>query len=226
MTNFITSSVGQKVIMSITGLFLMVFLAVHLAINSLLLFGDGSLFNYAAHFMSSNPIMKVLEPILALGFILHIIYASYLTLKNQTARPLKYKVANISKASWASKNMYILGGLVLVFLIIHLANFFWKIKFKTVVLISYDNGQTQLHDVYSLVAGLFKGWWWYDAIYIVGAILLFLHLTHGFWSAFQTIGWDNDKWIGRLKVIAYIYATMVAAGFALIPIIFMTQSIV
>ncbi|MCK5169926.1 MAG: succinate dehydrogenase cytochrome b subunit, partial [Bacteroidales bacterium] len=195
-------------------------------LNSLLLFGDGELFNQAANFMSSNPIMKIVEPILALGFILHIFYASFITLKNQKARPQKYKVASKTKASWASKNMYILGGLVLVFLVIHLANFFWKVKFGTVAAISYDGGQTELHDVYGLVAGLFKVWWWYDALYIAGAILLFLHLTHGFWSAFQTIGWDNDKWICRLKTIAYIYATIIAGGFAFIPLYFLIKYIV
>ncbi|MFC2151366.1 succinate dehydrogenase cytochrome b subunit [Bacteroidota bacterium] len=226
MSKFFTSSIGQKFFMSITGLFLMVFLKVHLFLNSLLLFGDGELFNRAANFMSSNPVMKVIEPILALGFIVHIIYASYITLKNQMARPQKYKVANKAKASWASKNMYILGGLVLIFLVIHLTNFFWKIKFGTVAAISYDGGITELHNVYGLVAGLFKGWWWYDAFYILGAIFLFLHLTHGFWSAFQTIGWDNEKWIYRLKVIGYIYAIIVAGGFAFIPLYFLVKYVV
>ena len=204
----------------------MIFLMVHLTINSLLLFGDGELFNQAANFMSSNPIMKVIEPVLALGFILHIFYASFITLKNQMARPQKYKVASKTKKSWAANNMYILGGLIFVFLVIHLVNFFWKIKFGTVTAISYDGGQTELHDVYALVAGLFKGWWWYDVIYIVGTIFLFLHLTHSFWSVFQSIGWDNDKWIGRLKVIAYIYAIIIAGGFALIPIYFLVKDVV
>ena len=226
MSKFFTSSIGQKFFMSITGLFLMMFLMVHLILNSLLLFGDGELFNQAANFMSSNPIMKVIEPVLALGFILHIFYASFITLKNQMARPQKYKVANKTKASWASKNMFILGGLVFVFLVIHLANFFWKVKFGTVAAISYDGGQTDLHDVYGLVTALFKGWWWYDALYILGAIFLFLHLTHGFWSAFQTIGWDNDKWICRLKTIAYIYAIIIAGGFAFIPLYFLIKYVV
>ena len=226
MSKFFTSSIGQKFFMSITGVFLMIFLKVHLILNSLLLFGDGELFNRAANFMSSNPIMKVVEPILALGFILHIFYASFITLKNQMARPQKYKVATKTKTSWASKNMYILGGLIFVFLVIHLANFFWKIKFGTVAAISYDGGQTELHDVYGLVAGLFKGWWWYDVLYIVGAIFLFLHLTHGFWSVFQTIGWDNDKWIYRLKVIGYIYAVIIAGGFAFIPLYFLVKYVV
>ena len=150
--------------------------------------------------------------------------AGLLTLKNQMARPQGYKVASKTKASWASKNMFILGGLILVFLVIHIANFFWKVKFGTVAAITY-NGQ-ELHDVYGLVAGLFKGWWWYDALYILGAIFLFLHLTHGFWSAFQTLGWGNEKWTIRLKVIGYIYATIIAGGFALIPLYFLFKYIV
>ena len=224
MSKFFTSSIGQKFFMSITGLFLMMFLCVHLVINSLLLFGDGELFNQAANFMSSNPIMKVIEPILALGFILHIFYASYITLKNRMARPQGYKVASKTKASWASKNMFILGGLILIFLVIHLANFFWKVKFGTVATITVEG--RELHDVYGLVAGVFKVWWWYDVLYILGAILLFLHLTHGFWSAFQTIGWNNEKWICRFKTIGYIYAIIVAGGFALIPLYFLLKYLV
>jgi len=224
MSKFFTSSIGQKFFMSITGLFLMLFLCVHLIVNSLLLFGDGELFNVAANWMSSNPLMKVIEPVLALGFLLHIFYASYITLKNQKARPQGYKVANKTKADWASKNMYILGGLILVFLVIHLTNFFWKIKFGTVAAIEVEG--RELHDVYSMVAGLFKGWWWYDVLYIVGAIFLFLHLTHGFWSAFQTIGWDNDKWICRLKTIGYIYAVIIGGGFAFIPLYFLIKYVV
>jgi succinate dehydrogenase / fumarate reductase cytochrome b subunit len=223
MGTFFKSSIGQKFFMSITGIFLMLFLLVHLTVNSLLLFGDGELFNQAANFMSGNPIMKIIEPVLALGFILHIFYASYITLKNLSARPQKYRVANKTKASWASKNMYILGGLILIFLVLHLINFFWKIKFGTIATISYDGGETELHDVYNMVAGLFKTWWWYDAIYVLGAVFLFFHLTHGFWSAFQTIGWDNEKWVYRIKTIGYIYAIIVAGGFLFIPLFFMIK---
>jgi len=204
----------------------MMFLCVHLTINLLLLFGDGELFNVAANFMSSNPIMKVIEPVLALGFILHMIYAGYITIKNQIARPQKYKVVSKTKVSWASKNMFILGGLIFVFLVIHLANFFWKVKFGSIAIISYDGGQTELHNVYALVAGLFQECLWYDILYIVGAILLFFHLTHGFWSAFQSIGWNNEKWICRLKSIAYIYAIIIGGGFAFIPLYFIIKYIV
>ena len=221
MSKFFTSSIGQKFFMSITGLFLMMFLCVHLIINSLLLFGDGELFNEAANFMSSNPLMKVIEPVLALGFIVHIIYASYITIKNQMARPQGYKVTSKTKTSWASKNMFILGGLVLVFLIIHLANFFWKIKFGIVPTIHV--GGKELHDVYGLVAGLFKGCLLYNVLYILGAVFLFFHLTHGFWSAFQTIGLNNEKWICRLKTISYIYAIIIAGGFTIIPLYFILK---
>ena len=225
MSRFFTSAIGQKFFMSITGIFLMLFLMVHLSINLLLLVGDGELFNVAANFMGSNFIMKIIEPVLALGLILHILYATYITLKNQKARPQNYKVINRSKTDWAAKNMFILGGLIFIFLVIHLSNFFWHIKFGTVDTISYNGGE-EMHDIYSLVSGLFIQWWWYDAIYILGAVFLFLHLTHGFWSAFQTLGWDNDKWIKRLKVIAYVYAIIIAGGFATIPVYFLIKYVV
>ena len=84
------SSIGKKLVMSITGLFLMVFLLVHLTVNMLLLVGDGEVFNRAAHFMASNPAIKVIEPLLAIGFVFHIIYATFLTIKNQRTRPIGY----------------------------------------------------------------------------------------------------------------------------------------
>jgi succinate dehydrogenase / fumarate reductase cytochrome b subunit len=202
----------------------MLFLMVHLTINSLLLIGDGTLFNQAANFMSSNVLMKIIEPVLALGFILHIFYATYITIKNQKARPQGYKVTNKAKASWASKNMFVLGGFVFLFLVIHIANFFWKVKFGTVASVTIE-GQ-ELHDIYALVAGLFKGWWWYDVLYMAGAIFLFLHLTHGFWSAFQTIGWNNEKWLCRFKIIGYVYSVIIAGGFFIIPLYFLLKYVV
>ena len=97
MSNFLTSSIGKKVIMSLSGLFLISFLCVHLALNLLLIFDNsGALFNQGAHFMATNPIIKIIEPILAIGFIIHIIWASVLTLQNQKARPVKYALRNQS----------------------------------------------------------------------------------------------------------------------------------
>ena len=222
MSKFFTSSIGQKFFVSITGLFLMMFLCVHLTVNATMLFGDGELYNRASHFMGTNPIMKIVEPILALGFLVHILYASYITLKNQKARPVKYKVSTKTGTPWASRNMYILGGLILVFLVLHLSQFFWKVKFGHVDTIMVDG--VEMENLYALVAGLFINWWYYDVIYILGAVLLGLHLVHGFWSAFQSLGWDNDKWINRLKWIARIYAIIIAGGFIVIPLFFLFLS--
>lgn len=217
-----SSSIGRKLIMSISGLFLMMFLLVHLSVNLMLLVGNGEAFNRAANFMATNPAIKIIEPILAIGFIIHIIYASIITLMNQRSRPIGYdKTSTNDVTSWASKNMYILGGAIFVFLIIHLINFFWKIKFGEVPTLSYDNGLTTMENAYSLVSGLFIAYWWYDLIYVVGAIILGFHLSHGFWAAFQTLGWNNKVWINRLETIAYIYAIVIALGFSIIPLYFL-----
>jgi succinate dehydrogenase / fumarate reductase, cytochrome b subunit len=222
MNGIFSSSLGKKLIMSITGLFLMMFLLVHLTVNLMLLFGDGKLFNFAANFMATNPLIEVVEPVLAIGFIVHIIYASIITLLNRRTRPMGYAETNSNGVtSWASKNMYILGGTIFIFLVIHLTNFFWKIQFGEVATLSYDNGLTQMADTYSLVSGLFITYWWYNLIYIAGALLLGFHLSHGFWSAFQTLGWNNKIWIKRLEVIAYIYAIIIATGFTIIPLYFL-----
>ena len=215
-----SSTLGKKLIMSITGLFLMIFLLVHLTVNLMLLVGDGKAFNLAANFMATNPVIKIVEPILALGFVIHILYASIITWLNQKSRPVGYaQTSSNGVTSWASKNMYILGGLVFIFLVVHIINFFWKIKFGTVDEIVYDG--TTMENAYALVSTLFISYWWYDLLYVIGAILLGFHLSHGFWSAFQTLGWNGKAWIERLETIAYIYAVVIALGFAIIPIFFL-----
>ena len=220
MIEIFNSSIGKKLIMSITGLFLMVFLLVHLTVNLMLLVGDGETFNHAAHFMATNPAIKIMEPILAAGFIFHIFYATYITLKNRRIRPIGYsQTSGNGVSTWSSKNMYILGGMISIFLVIHLANFFWKMRFGEMPTITYDG--VVMDDAYSLVAGLFMEYWWYDLLYVVGSIFLGLHLSHGFWAAFQTIGWNDTKWLKRLEVVAYIYAIIIAVGFSVIPLYFL-----
>jgi len=222
MNGIFSSSIGKKLIMSISGLFLMMFLLVHLIVNLMLLVGNGEAFNRAANFMATKPAIKIIEPILAIGFIIHILYASIITLLNRKTRPIGYiNSSSNGVTSWASKNMYILGGTILVFLILHLANFFWKIKFGEIPTLSYDNGLTHMEDAFSLVSGLFITYWWYDLIYVVGALILGFHLSHGFWAAFQTLGWNNMVWINRLETIAYIYALVIAIGFSIIPLYFL-----
>jgi succinate dehydrogenase / fumarate reductase cytochrome b subunit len=228
MSSIFNSSLGKKLIMSISGLFLMLFLLVHLGTNLLLLVGDGELYNKAAHALATIPLLRIVEYLLAFGFFFHILYATVLTLKNRKARPIGYAITSSNEiTSWSSRNMYILGLTIFVFLVLHLINFFLKLKLggklgiEEVMLVE----GTQMHNTYDLVSHFFMNYWWYNIIYIVSAILLGLHLSHGFWSAFQTVGLSNSIWIKRLEVGSYIYAVIIAVGFTIIPIYFFIKSL-
>lgn len=225
MSNFLTASIGRKFLMSITGLFLMMFILVHLTLNLFLVFDDsGDLFNLGAHFMATNPAIKIMEPILALGFLVHIIWSLLISFQNMKARPVAYKVSQKTNSStWASRNMLILGALILVFLALHIINFFCVIKFDAESMGKAVIDGVQMEDTYTLVAGLFKTSVVYDILYVAGGILLGLHLTHGFWSAFQTIGLSNKVWISRLQLVAKVFAFLVALGFSIIPLYFLIK---
>ncbi len=225
MANFFTTSIGKKILLSLTGSFLLIFLMVHLTINSMILFDDsGVLFNKAAHFMHTNIIIKIVEPILAIGLILHFLLASLITLQNQAKRDVshaglaRYKKRDATKSSkWTSRNMYVLGTLILSFLVIHIINFFWKMKFiggLDTVMIGGEN----VTDAYTLVTSLFITWKSTVVIYVIGAIALGLHLHHGVWSAFQSLGLSNRKWRKILNVLGILISIFLAAGYALIPI--------
>jgi len=224
MSKFLTASIGRKFVMSISGLFLMVFIAVHLGLNLLLIFdSSGDLFNQGAHFMATNPLIKIMEPILGLGFVIHIVWSFFLEYQNWKARPVKYAKKNMSGASsWVSRNMLVLGGLVLAFLVLHVINFFVKMKFTGHELLTevVVNG-THMENAYALVSGAFIQSTILCIVYIIAGILLGLHLSHGFWSSFQTLGLNNKYWLKRWQIIAQVYAVVVAAGFAIIPLYFM-----
>ena len=222
--NLFSSSIGKKVIVAVSGAFLMSFLIVHLAINLTLIIDDtGILFNSAAHFMATNPIIKIVEPMLALGFAIHILYTIILTVQNMRSRPVKYAQQDLSGASsWASRNMFILGGLVLTFLIMHLFHFFIKMKYTSDPLLNVEvliDGAL-VKNGYLLVSTFFKEFLVYSIIYVVGAIFLGLHLVHGFWSAFQSLGLCNKIWLSRLQTVAVVFAVIIALGFSIIPIYF------
>ena len=228
--SFLNASIGRKFLMSITGLFLVMFIFVHLSINLLLIFDDsGRLYNIGANFMATNPLIKIMEPVLALGFLVHIIWALIITLKNMQARPVKYNKTNQGvNSAWSSRNMLILGGLVFVFLGIHLYNFWWKIKFAGDPLLEHigveqGGALVQMENSYLLVSELFKTSNLYCFIYIIGGCLLGLHLSHGFWSAFQTIGLNNDIWRKRFYFLANVIGVIFALGFSIIPIYFMIK---
>ena len=223
MSNFLTTSIGRKFLMSISGLFLMLFLIVHLTANLLLIFDDsGDLFNQGANFMATNPVIKIMEPILALGFVVHIIWSFFISLQNMKARPIGYsKLSNSKSSAWASRNMLVLGSLILVFLVLHIMDFYWKIRYSGDPSLTPVNvSGTEMENTYALVAGLFKTNLLYCIIYMVGAALLGFHLGHGFWSSFQTIGMANKIWLKRLQFVGQIYAIIIAVGFAIIPLYF------
>jgi len=225
MSKFLLASIGRKFMMSITGLFLLVFIGVHLGINLLLIFDDsGELFNQGAHFMATNPLIKIMEPVLGLGFLIHIIWSFFLEFQNWKARPVKYDKKNLSgSSSWASRNMLVLGALVLVFLVIHVINFFWVIKFNPETMASVHIHGTEMDDAYTLVAGLFKVSVAYGIFYVLGGVLLGVHLSHGFWSSFQTLGLNNKHWMKRWQLIGMLYSIVVAIGFAVIPLYFLIK---
>jgi len=219
MARFLNSSIGKKFLMSVSGLFLLTFLLVHLTANSMILFDNtGELFNDAAHFMGTNPIIRIVEPILAIGFILHIIYASILTLHSQVTRPVRYdKKKEAHSSSWPSRNMFVLGTVIFAFLVIHIANFYWKIKFSGHELLEPLEHRGP-ENTYALVTQLFIQWWWIVAVYVVGAVALGFHLYHSVWSAFQTLGLSNSLWRRRFNRLGIVVAIVIAGGFALIPL--------
>lgn len=213
MSNIFSSSIGKKIVMSLSGLFLIVFLLVHLVAN-LFVFGGAEAYNAACHFMDTNPIIKIMVPVLALGFAIHIIYACVLTLHNMKARPVKYAAKDLKGTSeWASRNMFVLGVIVLGVLCIHLTDFWANMQLQTLFLGNHEG----LTLPYDLILNKFSNPL-FVAIYVIWVIALWFHLTHGFWSAFQSIGLCNQIWIKRWKCVAQLYAIVVAVGFIAIPL--------
>jgi succinate dehydrogenase / fumarate reductase, cytochrome b subunit len=226
MSNFLNASIGRKVFMSLTGLFLISFLSIHLTLNLFLIFDDsGNLFNGAAHFMATNPVIKIMEPLLALGFIIHIIWSGWITLDNMKARPKGYASGDkLLKWYVPAKNMFILGGMIFIFLVLHILNFWVKMKFTGDPLLDQATGTgVEMHNAYALVSNLFINHPLYDIIYMTGGIFVGLHITHGFWSAFQTIGLNNIMWMNRLKYVANFIGFVFAIGFSSIPLYFLIK---
>jgi succinate dehydrogenase / fumarate reductase cytochrome b subunit len=228
--SFLNASIGRKFLMSITGLFLILFLLVHMSINLMLILDDsGDLYNMAAHFMATNPLIKIMEPVLALGFIVHIVWSLIITLQNMKARPVKYtKTQQGQNSTWVSRNMLILGAMLFTYMGLHLFNFWWKMKFAghpllEEITVMQAGIPVKMENAYALVADLFKSSVLYCIIYIVGGWLLGLHISHGFWSAFQTIGLNNDIWRKRLYALAQIIGWIFTVGFAVIPLYFMIK---
>ena len=200
------------------GLFLIIFLLVHLGINlSLILFKSRDPFNIAAHFMGTNIIIKIFEVILFSGFLLHIIYGLIVQLQNWIARPVGYVKTHPSQTSFFSKYMIHTAAVTGTFLVIHLFDFYLKAKVFGGVPEVEINGKLY-HDLGLLVLDKFKIGW-VVCFYIGALVFLGFHLLHGFQSAFQTFGLDHRTLTPIIKASGVIYTVIVTAGFVSIPLI-------
>jgi succinate dehydrogenase / fumarate reductase cytochrome b subunit len=206
-------SIGKKLIMGLTGMFLILFLIVHCGINSLIFLNDGGeTFNRAAEFMSHNWLIRILEVGLFLGFILHIIQSLILTLENKKARKIGYAVSNANANSkWYSRSMGLLGTLILIFLILHLKHFWVVSRFTDHISSGEQTLYDEMKEVFANPIVVI--------IYVLAQISLAYHLMHGFQSAFQTLGLYHKKYTPIIKKIGTIYAIIIPLLFALMPIV-------
>ncbi|MEI8203977.1 MAG: succinate dehydrogenase cytochrome b subunit [Bacteroidota bacterium] len=214
--SYTLSSLTKKLIMSLAGLFLMVFLLVHLTINLFMLLPDqGELFKAAVHFMTTNPIIKIFEVVLFSGFILHMFVGLILFIKNFSSRPVRYYKSNKSETSFFSKYMIYTGAIVFIFLVIHFMNFY----FVKLGWVSPPEG-IGVHDFYEMAILLFTNKM-YSLIYIVLIALLGFHLNHALQSGIQTLGFNHTRYTVCVKRFSTIYAIFVTLGFCAIPIYFL-----
>ncbi len=223
---FFTSSIGKKLIMSLTGIFLILFLAVHLAGNLQLLSNDGGeSFNVYADFMANNPLIQFISKGNFFFILLHAVIGTGLWLTNRSARGGQGYAVKVTKATNTNagfaKNMWFLGVIVFVFIIVHLAQFWFQMKFgevgADVVMVNYGDGDVK--DLYALVAATFTNLP-FVIFYVVCMVVIAFHLWHGFQSAFQTIGWNHPKYTPIIAFLGKAYSILVPLGFAIIPIIF------
>lgn len=232
MSCFLTnSSLGKKLVMSVTGCFLVLFILFHMSMNITLLFSPEA-YNMVCEFLGANWYALVGTVILVAGIAIHFIYALMLTVDNYRARGKQRYAVTVKErgVEWASKNMLLLGWIIIGGLALHLIHFWSKMQLVeltgshfftpeidgTATVINPANGAL-------LVAYTFSKW--YNVlIYILWLAALWFHLTHGVWSMFQSVGWANDTWYPRLKCIAKIVATLVLLGFAVVLILMYLNS--
>lgn len=208
------SSIGKKLLMGLTGLFLISFLLVHVGINSLVFFNDGGVkFEAAAHFMGTNWLIRTMEVVLMLGLLLHIVDGLLLWRDNNKARPVKYAYSNASANSkWYSRSMGLLGTLLLIFLIIHLKHFWVLSRFTDHITSGEETLYNEMKEVFENP--------WVVGVYVLSMISLSYHLMHGFASAFQTLGLNHKKYTPAIKSIGYGFSIIVPILFALMPLAF------
>jgi len=212
-----SSTLGRKLVMALTGLFLITFLLVHLIGNLQLLKNDGGhAFNVYAEFMSTNPLIQTVSKVNFALILVHIIWSAMLSAMNRKARgPVGYKVGNSTSSIWSSRNMGILGTIILVFLVIHLKDFWGQMHYGEMTILDYDG--KPIRDIYTTVNEWFHVGW-YVALYTICMIAVAFHLWHGFISAFQTLGLNHLKYNGLISIVGKAFSILIPALFALIPI--------
>ena len=209
------STLSKKIVMCLTGLFLCFFLIIHF-LGNLQLFLPAEQareqFNWYSHFLSGNALIKIVSYVLYASILLHMLDALVITIRNRKSGG-SYRQDKRGRASkWYSRNMGILGTIILIFLVIHFQNFWYVYKFGTLPL--DDNGHK---DLYLLVVTTFKEWW-YVLIYVVAMVALCYHLIHGVYSSIRTLGLFHPKYIKWLKIAGIAYSVIICAGFALMPV--------
>lgn len=215
----LNSSIGRKLIMSISGIFLVLFLLFHMCMNLTLLFSTEA-YDWICEMLGANWYAVAATLVLAGGVAIHFIYGTWLTLLNRKARGSEaYSSGNGTKTEWSAKNMYILGLIILLGLLVHLVNFWYKMQFAE--LMHWDDAV--VHGSGLVIALFSKAI--YVVVYLLWLLALWFHLTHGIWSAFHTLGWNGKTWFCRLKWISNAIATLIMIGFAAVPVFFFIQSI-
>lgn len=227
MSWLLKSSIGRKLVMSISGLALILFLVFHMSMNMVALF-SAEAYNAICEFLGANWYALVATKGLALLFLVHIVYAFILSYQNRKARGnSRYEVEGKQKGvEWASKNMMVLGIIVLLGLGLHLFNFWAKMQLAEIMGV-HDlgiEGVSGPTDGAGLIRYTFSNPI-YVVLYLVWLVALWFHLSHGFWSALHTIGWNNNTWLNRLIVISNVFSTLIVLGFASVVIYFYAQSL-
>jgi succinate dehydrogenase / fumarate reductase cytochrome b subunit len=219
------SSLGRKYLMALSGLFLCLFLVVHLIGNLQLFAGDGGkAFNTYTQFMAHNTLIQIIAKVNYALILLHVFDGLMLSMSNRKARPQGYAMVNQSKsATWSSRNMGILGTLILIFLVVHMKSFWFEMKFGSMPVVSYEGEEYK--DMYTVVIEAFKQPW-YAALYVVSMFALAFHLFHGFSSGFQSLGIRHHRYTPLFQTVGtFVFAILIPALFAAMPVFFCLKNL-